>query len=97
MTALNWKECVSQGERWFAASRFEWPDKAQGGFNCSEQFTISEVWGAISWIWTWPGDWILRSEPINSFFELSPNLTGHWVSTTLGWVILFWAMSASRS
>lgn len=94
MTALNWKECVASKELYY--SRFTWPDKAWGGFNCSEDFTVSEVWGAIAWIWTWPGDWVLRLEPINTFFELPPNVTGHWLSTTLGWILLFWATSASR-
>lgn len=97
MAALNWKDCVALRERWSEGSRFEWPDQAHGGFNCSEQTTISEVWGAVSWIWTWPGDWMLRWEPINTFFELSPTVTGHWFSTTLGWLLLFWIMTLDRT
>lgn len=88
MSPMNWKECVAVNERWSIRSRLEWPPQSDGGFNCSQQFTISEVTGAISWVWTWPGDWLLRREPIRSFFEVESQATGHLFSTLLGWLLI---------
>ena len=87
MTPINWKECAALYEGFNVRSRFEWPLQHTGGFNCSSEVTISELWGGISWVWTWPGDWLLRTGPINSFFELDTNVTGHWFSSFLGWFI----------
>lgn len=89
MNPIDWKECVALSERWLLRSRFEWPPEHAGGFNCSSEITVSEVWGAISWVWTLPGDWLLRRAFINTFFELDPNVAGHWFSTLLGWILFF--------
>lgn len=90
MTPINWKECVALYESFSVRSRFEWPPQHTGGFNCYSEVTISELWGGIAWMWTWPGDWLLRTGQINRFFELGSNITGHWFSTLLGWVIFFY-------
>lgn len=87
MSPINWKDCVALYEQYSLRSRFEWPLQESGGFNCSEEITISELWGVISWIWTWPGDWVLRADAMTRFFELDQGVTGHWVSTLLGWLI----------
>jgi len=53
---MNWKECVNLLERYDLGDRFTWPPNALG-FDCEvDAFTISDVWGGISWVWTLPGD-----------------------------------------
>lgn len=92
MTPINWKECVALYEGFTVRSRFEWPPQHTGGFNCSSEVTISELWGGFAWVLTWPGDWLLRSEPINRFFELDGIITGHWFSAVLGGIIFFFVL-----
>lgn len=89
MNPMNWKECVKIFEEAGIRTRFEWPAQEYGGFNCHYDITISEVWGAIAWVWTWPGDWILRTQYINNFFELEPLVTGHWFSVAFPVIVLF--------
>lgn len=89
MEPMNWKECARQNELYLGHSRFEWPSGGLNGFNCSDAFTFSDIWGAISWLWTWPGDWLLRSEPLNTFMEIDPLVTGSPVSSGFMWAALF--------
>mgnify|MGYP003133120368 CR=1 FL=1 len=84
---MNWKECASRLEAILPGGRFHWP--GWNGFDCSQDFTISDVWGGISWIWTWPGDWILSREPLATFFEIEGSTAiGATGSTILGFLIL---------
>ena len=87
---MNWKECVNLLELYDLGDRFTWPPDALG-FDCDvENFTISDVWGAISWIWTWPGDWVLSQEPIKTFFEIEgATATGAIGSTLIGFFLLY--------
>ncbi|WP_439521084.1 hypothetical protein [Marivita sp.] len=85
---MNWKECVRFMERYDLGDRFTWPPNLMG-FDCEPDiFTISDVWGAISWVWTWPGDWILSLEPIRTFFEIEDQTALAAVpSIVIGWII----------
>ncbi len=59
------------------------------GFDCDNgAFTISDVWGAISWVWTLPGDWVLSQEPISTFFEIA----GETAIGAIGSTLAMWAM-----
>ena len=53
------------------------------GFNCQTRTTISDLGGAISWLWTYPGDWVLRLPQVNKVFELDALHTGGWISGLL--------------
>jgi len=69
---MNWKECARYEDSNGYRSRFEWPvGEGKSGFDCNEAFTISDIWGAISWVWTWPGDYLLSLSGVRSFFEIS--------------------------
>ena len=67
---MNWKDCVRESELYGIRSRFEWPvGEGQSGFDCNpDAFTINDIWGAIGWIWTWPGDLLLSLPKVQSFF-----------------------------
>ncbi len=85
---MNWKECARQMEAFNPGERFRWP--GLNGIDCSQDFTISDVWGAIAWGWTWPGDWVLSQEPLRTFFEIEPpTAIGTIGSTILGFLIAF--------
>lgn len=82
---MNWRECVELFESWGVRSRFELPSEGQGGFDCEDAFTISDVTGGFMWFTTWPGDWILSQEPLRTFFEIDgPSAVG-----TTGSIVLF--------
>ncbi len=85
---MNWKECVRMLEQYEPGDRFTWPDPVFG-FDCDpEAFTVSDVWGVISWIWTYPGDWVLSKEPVGTFFEFEgATVVGALGSTILGWFL----------
>lgn len=90
---MNWKECAEIREALNPGARFEWPPTFLNGFDCTQDFTVSDVLGAISWLWTWPGDYILSSEPFRTFFEIEqPVAIGAIGSTLLGWFLYlgFW-------
>ena len=85
---MNWKECIELRESLNPGARFEWPPGGLTGFDCAVPMTISDVWGGLSWVWTWPGDYILSMEPLRTFFEIQPpGPIGTLASTFLGWVI----------
>jgi len=89
---MTWKECAGVMETYSPGWRLHWPERGWNEFDCEEAFTVSDVWGAISWIWTWPGDWIFSQEPIRTFFEIEGTTAiGAMGSTILGWVI-FWVL-----
>lgn len=84
---MNWKECVDLLYRYDLGNRNTWPPNVLG-FDCDpEVFTIEDVWGAISWVWTWPGDALLNIEMVNRFFVLEQAAVGHLSSVILGWFI----------
>lgn len=94
---MNWKECaalkedLAEGRPEFIADspRFQWPSDGIAGFNCEAGVTISDIWGMISWVWTYPGDLILSFEPVGRFFEIEgPVAIGAVGSTIFTWVIL---------
>ena len=89
---MNWKECVKFNEAYDFGSRFEYP-KGEIGFDCNDAFTFNDVWGFVSWIWTWPGDYLLNISEVRSFFEMEGTVIGHTASTVLGWVLLFVIMA----
>lgn len=88
---MNWKDCVHQNEGDGLVTRFEWPlDAYINGFDCNDALTYNDIWGAISWVWTWPGDYLLNLPQVQSFFEMDAGtIVGSWWSTALGWLILF--------
>jgi hypothetical protein len=67
---MDWKECAAHMEQYLPGWRFEWPPDGLEHIDCETGLTISDVWGAASWGWTWPGDWILSQEPMRTFFEI---------------------------
>lgn len=78
-----WAACSVALERLGLKSRFQWPDGGWSDFNCQPGITISDVNGGIAWLWTYPGDFILRTERVNSFFELDPLHTGGYGSASI--------------
>jgi hypothetical protein len=94
---MDWKECVRQNEHLGIRTRFEWPiGDGQSGFDCNTAFTFNDVWGGISWVWTWPGDYLLNSDAVRSFFELGQEtIVGSWWSTALVWLPLILLISIS--
>ena len=96
-TPMNWKECIELRESLNPGARFEWPPGGLTGFDCAVPMTISDVWGGLSWVWTWPGDYILSMEPLRTFFEIQPpGPIGTLASTFLGWVIFVVLCMASE-
>lgn len=89
---MNWADCSKSAEAIFAQSRFSWPTTGWEGFNCETGLTVTDVTGGIAWIWTYPGDAILRLPAINSFFELSPHQTGGALSGVITLAMLWVAM-----
>lgn len=87
---MNWVECAKQNEFFNIRSRFEWPvGEGKGGFDCNETFTFNDIWGAISWVWTWPGDWIFSHPEVQKFFEWpAETVIGSSWSTALSWLII---------
>ena len=88
---MKWKECVSLVERYDLYTRFDWPlTPGRLGFDCESVFTINDIWGAIGWVWTYPGDLVLNNSEVKTFFALPPEtvVASGW-STALGWLILF--------
>jgi hypothetical protein len=70
-------------------SRFSWPENGINGFDCRDEFTINDLWGVVSWIWTWPGDWLLSQEGVQTFLDMDPGtVIGSWWSSAIGWFIL---------
>lgn len=65
-------------------SRFSWPQEGSGGFNCSPDFTISDLTGAAQWLWTSPGDLILTVKSLHQFFEIQGPAVGHIFSYVFG-------------
>lgn len=73
---MNWAECSRHQEWTGIKGRFDWPADGLAGFNCEPGTTISDLGGAIAWVCTYPGDWLLRLPKVNKFFELDPLTTG---------------------
>lgn len=94
---MRWDECMRVIEE-TGFSRFSWPGGGGiNGFDCNPNITINDLWGVVSWIWTWPGDWILSQQEIQIFFDMEPGaVIGSWWSTALTWVILVALGSAQR-
>ncbi|OWJ78725.1 hypothetical protein [Haematobacter genomosp. 1] len=87
---MNWIECSQATERIYGHSRFSWPVTGWEGFNCEDGITISDLTGGIAWLWTLPGDAILRYPPINEFLEMDANHTGGFLSGFIT-MALVWA------
>lgn len=87
---MDWKECVQLDEKFQIRSRFDWPvGEGRGGFDCNDAFTFNDVWGAIAWVWTWPGDYLLNIPGVKAFFELGPEtIVGSSWSGALSWLAL---------
>jgi hypothetical protein len=104
---MNWKDCVALKERALDVGqrssgenpRFQWPKEGVSGFNCESGVTISDIWGAISWIWTYPGDLFLSIEPVKKFFEIEGSVAiGAVGSTFLPWLILLgWSLNPATA
>lgn len=86
---MNWQECIESLEPYGIRSRFEWPAEGLAGFNCQDGVTISDAWGLIAWLWTWPSDWLLRLPSVNAFFELDPLHTGGTASGILTFALIY--------
>jgi hypothetical protein len=85
---MNWKDCAAQMELISPGARLSWP--GINGLDCSQDVTISDVWGVVAWLWTYPGDWILSQDPLHTFFEIEgPTAIGAIGSIILGFVIAF--------
>jgi hypothetical protein len=85
--SIKWNECMRVIES-FGYSRFSWPGGGFNGFDCDEAITINDVWGLISWAWTWPGDWLLSQAPVQTFLAMEPGtVIGSWWSTAIGWFL----------
>lgn len=91
---MNWKECVRFDEMYGIRSRFEWPvGEGKSGFDCNDAFTFNDISGALNWIITWPGDYILNSAAARSFFEMGPEqVVGNPWSAVLGILLLIGAL-----
>lgn len=87
---MNWKDCVRQNELIGIRTRFEWPvGQYKGGFDCNDSSTVNDILGGISWLWTWPGDYLLNLPEVKSFFEMSSEtVVGSGWSSALTWLIL---------
>lgn len=95
---MNWKDCVLLYEKYDIRSRFEWPvGEGRSGFDCNSAFTFNDVWGAVSWLWTWPGDYLLNMAMVKDFFELGPEIivASGW-STAIGWWIFLSLLAGMR-
>ena len=98
---MNWKDCVrlklSLAEDKLATieanPRFQWPSDGIAGFDCEKGVTIHDIWGVISWIWTYPGDLILSYDLPRNFFDIEGAVAiGAVGSTILVWLLLLgWA------
>ncbi|MFB9223009.1 hypothetical protein [Paracoccus cavernae] len=88
---MKWAECAALSES-LGHSRFLWPSGGITEFNCEPGFTLSDLTGAISWIWTYPGDFILRVPSIASFLEVPSASIGGLLSSaiTFGLFALIW-------
>lgn len=82
---MNWVECSKFRES-LGESRFSWPANGWADFNCQEGVTLSDVTGGLRWLWTYPGDWLLRLPGLNRFFELESDYTGGFA----GALIIVW-------
>ena len=90
---MNWKECVNLLELYGVGDRFTWPPDAMS-FDCEADFTISDVWGGIAWVWTLPGDYVLSQEPLRTFFEINGNQAiGTTASCIIGWLLFYFLLS----
>ena len=94
---MDWKDCASQRLDTYLESRFKWPTPELGGFDCNPDFTFSDIWGAISWIWTYPGDYLLSMPGVRSFFEMEGFVSiGSTWSTVLTWIFLILLLNLIR-
>lgn len=94
---MNWKDCITLLNDYRPSSRFIFPENISD-FDCDRDvLTASDVGGFVSWLWTFPGDWLLSQEPFLSFFELNHTVVvGMPASSWLPWGLLFiciWLMS----
>jgi hypothetical protein len=88
----GWSECMRSLDAYLPGIRFQWPP--DGDFNCSSGVTISDYWGALGWLWHYPGDLLLYKISANStlgpFFEIaSAPPYGNWFSAAVPFA-LFW-------
>lgn len=105
MVVYDWRECAQAMYTLAGRSRFSWPQEGSGGFNCSPDFTISDLTGALRWLWTFPGDLILTIKPLHQFFEIQGPAVGHLFSYVFGFfffpvafmLILYAAVAALMS
>lgn len=90
---MDWVECSKNREVWEQGSRFDWPIGGWESFNCDAGFSYSDLLGGIAWLWTYPGDFILRSPKVNGFFELSQLHTGGGLSAMISFVVFVIALT----
>jgi hypothetical protein len=86
---MNWKDCVIINEQYGVRTRFDWPvGPGKSGFDCNENSTFSDLWGGLSWIWTWPGDYLMNSPSWREFFEIGNELVvASNFSIAFGWIV----------
>lgn len=89
---MDWIECSEAQETLLNVSRFSWPKSGWYGFNCEQGLTVTDLTGGIAWLWTYPGDAILRLPQINSFLELNPLHTGGYLSAGITAVLAYGAL-----
>jgi hypothetical protein len=74
-------------EQYIPGWRFQFPPDGIEMIDCNPDFTISDIWGLASWLWTWPGDWLLSQELLKTFFEIDgPSAIGAGASYVLPWL-----------
>ncbi len=86
---MDWVKCSKGQEVTGFKSRFDWPHDGFAGFNCESGVTISDIGGALSWLWTFPSDWVLRIPAVAEFLELDPLHTGGWWSAGLTFAAIY--------
>lgn len=86
---MNWAECSRASESIYGWSRFDWPPNGLAGINCQDGVTLSDITGALGWVWTYPSDYLLRLPKVNMFLELDPLHTGGTLSMVISGGIAF--------
>lgn len=88
MVPMSWDDCFRAMNHLAGRTRLSWPQEGSGGFNCHEDFTISDIMGGAAWMITAPGDMLLSVPSITGFLELDTPVVGHEISWILGFVII---------
>lgn len=94
---MKWKECARELDSAGVRDRFTWPGDVNGpaGFDCNPETTFNDFWGALSWLWTYPGDYLQNTHWVQRFFELDgTTVIGSSYSSGLSWLLLMILVAA---